>query len=313
MRKVISSPYLLLVLAALFWGGNFSVGKALVSVMPPVTMSTIRWSVSFLLFLPLAYRDVSNNKETLRRNWKAVLGLAVTGIAMFNALAYLSMEYTTSINASLMNAMAPVVIVVLSVIYLKDRFNAVQLSGILLSIAGVIWIITRGDISRIIHFSFNPGDLIMVVAVSAWGAYSVMMKKFGGRLPGRGTFLLTMLVGIICLLPFTVYELITLESPLVLEPLNYLQLAYISVFPSVLAFLCWNKGLLAVGPSKASVYLNLIVVFVALFGIIFLDERLYSFQIIGGILVVAGVYLSNRAGMKKASVSRRGIKRASHL
>ncbi|MCF6093636.1 DMT family transporter [Microaerobacter geothermalis] len=294
---MLKSPYVLLVLATLFWGGNFTVGKYLVSYFPPVTMSVIRWTIAFLVMLPFAWKEFWIHRKIFLEQWKITLALAATGIAAFNALAYASMQYTTAINASLMNSMTPIFVIILSLLFLRERLSLYQLMGVILSMVGVLWIITKGNFYYLMTLQFNRGDLFMLAAIFSWSIYSVLTKKWGKMFPLKGTFLITMFLGIGFLLPFLwgEWDKIPREG---ISLSQIFSLAYISIFPSILSFICWNKAVMMAGPSKASIFLNLIVVFASVFSIIFLEERIGSPQIIGGTLVITGVYLSQRRGKR---------------
>lgn len=291
MLSRISSPYLWLVLATMFWGGNFTVGRALVSHVPPFTMSLIRWSIALIILLPFAWKELKEAKHVIFGNWKTVFALSLTGIVAFNSLAYVSVQYTTSINASLVNALSPALIMLLSLFVLNEKMSKVQFFGVVVSLSGVLWIVTKGSMHYLLSLAFNMGDMIMLFAVLAWSVYSVLMKASGADLPKTATFFITILLGIIILVPLVVWETFTVRPQFELGFSQYISLLYIGIFPSILSFVLWNKALFAIGPSKASVFLNLIVLFASIFSILFLGEKIHLTQIIGGILIITGVML----------------------
>ena len=197
-------PQLLLVLATLLWGGNFVIGRAVTGDIPPITLAFFRWCVAFIVFLPIAYSRVKREWHMIKAHWPAVIVMAITGVACFNTLVYIGVYYTTSINASLMNSSTPIIIYILSFIFLKERLSKFQLIGTALSLAGVAFILSKGSLETLLSFSFNKGDLIVLIAVCCWGVYSLLVKQYAGRLPGYSTFLVTIALGAIMLLPFTV-------------------------------------------------------------------------------------------------------------
>lgn len=285
-------PSLLLSLATLFWAGNFAFGKVLVATLPPITLSLVRWSLSFLVLLPFAWRDVRDALPLLRQHAKPLLTMAITGVAGFNALTYVALRSTTAINAALMNTAAPIVVLTLSRVLLGERVKPVQLVGIVLSCAGVLWILVGGDLHRLRTLTFHPGDVLMLVAITAWGLYSVLMKKHGHLLPQRASFLVTIAMACALLFPLAATERAEWDAFLTLSPMALALLIYVGTFPSVIAFLLWNRAVMIIGPSRASVYLNLIVLFAAILGALVLGERVTLAHVVGGILVMGGVYLA---------------------
>ena len=286
-------PQALLVFATLLWGGNFVIGRAVAGDIPPITLAFLRWIVAFIVFFPIAYSRTKKEWAMIKQHIGAVVILALTGVAAFNTLVYIGLHYTTSINASLMNSSTPIIIYILSFLFLKERLTRFQLLGTLLSLAGVLFIISGGSLESILAFSFNKGDIIVLVAVFCWSVYSLLIKKYAGKLPGYSTFLVTIALGALMLLPFTVYELLTTSQPIVWGTSTIGAILYVGIIASIIAFLSWNTGVVALGANKAGIYLNFIPVFAAIFAILFLDEQLIFAQIIGGIAVIAGVFISS--------------------
>jgi len=287
-------PYALLLLATVLWGGNFVIGRAVSGNIPPFTLAFLRWCVAFIVFLPIAYRSVKREWHMLKEHWKIVLILAFTGVAAFNTLVYIALHYTTSINASLMNSSTPIMIYILSFIFLKEKLTSFQILGTALSLSGVLFIISGGSFASLVDFTFNKGDLIVVVAVFCWSIYSLLVKHFAGRLPGQSTFLVTIFIGAVMLLPFYLYEITTMTNAIHWHWSTIAAILYVGIFASIVAFLCWNHGVVQLGANKAGIYLNFIPVFASIFAVLFLDEQLHIFQIIGGLAVVAGVLLSSK-------------------
>lgn len=287
-------PQLLLVLATLLWGGNFVIGRAVAGDIPPITLAFLRWCVAFIIFLPIAYSRLTREWQMIKANWPAVIVMAITGVACFNTLVYIGVYYTTSINASLMNSSTPIIIYILSFIFLKERLSKFQLIGTALSLAGVAFILSKGSLETLLSFSFNKGDLIVLIAVFCWGVYSLLVKQYAGRLPGYSTFLVTIALGVIMLLPLTIYELMTTSVEIIWSPSTIGAILYVGIVASIIAFLSWNNGVVALGANKASIYLNFIPLFAAIFAVLFLGEDLLLTQVIGGLAVICGVLLASK-------------------
>ncbi|KGR79929.1 DMT family transporter [Ureibacillus manganicus] len=287
-------PHLLLIVATLLWGGNFVIGRAVTGEIPPLTLSLLRWCLAFLIFLPIAFKYVKRDWPKIKEHWKIVILFALTGVASFNALVYIGVYYTTSINASLMNSLTPIFLYILSFIFLKVNVSRNQIIGTAISLIGVLFILTKGSLENLINFSFNIGDLIVIVAVICWSIYSLLVKQYSDRLPGFSTFLVSIGVGILIIAPFTAFELATLNTPIIWSVKTIGAILYVGIFASIVAFLCWNKGVVAIGANRAGIFLNLIPVFATLFATVFLEEQLYLAQIVGGLAVIGGVILTNR-------------------
>ncbi|MEK4701172.1 DMT family transporter [Solibacillus sp. FSL R7-0668] len=285
-------PQALLVFATLLWGGNFVIGRAVAGDIPPITFAFLRWLVAFIIFLPIAYHRTKNEWPMLKQNFGAVILLALTGVAAFNTLVYIGLHYTTSINASLMNSTTPIMIYILSFLLLKERLTRFQAIGTLVSLTGVLFIISGGSLESLLAFSFNKGDLIVLAAVFCWSVYSLLIKKYAGKLPGYSTFLVTIAIGALMLLPFTAYELLTTPQTIEWSISTISAILYVGIVASIVAFLSWNTGVIALGANKAGIYLNFIPVFATIFAVIFLNEQLLIAQVVGGIAVIAGVFIS---------------------
>lgn len=292
------SPYLLLVLATLLWGGNFVIGRGFADIIPPFTLALSRWLIAFIFLLPFAKNDLIKNTALWKKEWKTLFWMSLTGIVGFNTLLYIAVHYTTSINAALINAPTPALIMLLSLIFLKEKVHKNHLIGILFSIIGVIWIVSRGSIEALFSFTINKGELWMLVAITSWSIYSIIVKKNADRLPAAGAFLATIMIGIIILVPFSVYELAT-DKPMIFSLKSFAGLLFIGIFASVVAFLSWNKAVTDIGPGKASPFLNLIPVFASIFAISFLGEKLTSAQLIGGAITIIGVFITTGFFVKK--------------
>ncbi|MFZ7101949.1 MAG: DMT family transporter [Peptococcaceae bacterium] len=301
-----TNPYVLLTLATLFWGGNFALGKAVSGSIPPMTLSYIRWIEALIFFLPFAWFEFREQRKVLQTNWKAFVALGITGVLGFNMCVYLSVQYTTAINASLINSFAPIVVTLLSIICLQEPVSMRQTSGILISLVGVIWIVAGGNLQQLLSLTFNTGDLIMLFAIVLWGIYNIVLKKQGKLAPPKTIFVGSIIGGLVVTLPLIIYEnyYYGLDWITKLSALHYLSLLYFGIFPTIFAFLFFNKAMLEVGPSKASIFLNLVVVFAAFFGILFLNEKLLAAHLVGGILIVAGVVLTARKNPEAKQVGK---------
>lgn len=303
---MIKMQYILLVLGMLFWGGNFAVGKAINGSIPPLTMSYIRWIIAIIFFLPFCWEEIKAHREVLIKKWKIFSVLGVAGPLGFNMCVYLSLNYTTVINSSIINAFAPIAIMIMSYLFLKEKIVLKQIMGIALSLFGVIWIIAKGDVRTLTTLNFNTGDIVMLLGVMVWAIYSTLLKVNSKIAPQKVIFAASMLGGLVFTLPLILIELS--KTGLVwlyeLKTIHFLSLLYIGIFPSILSFLFFNKGVIELGASRAGIFLNLTVVFASIFGVLFLGESFMLPHLIGGFLIVGGVILSSTAKTSRIMLSR---------
>lgn len=288
-------PFVLLVFATILWGGNFVIGRGISNELPPYTLSFLRWCTAFLVFLPIAWVPLKREWQQMKTHWRTVLFMSITGVASFNTLIYVALHYTTSINASLMNTSTPIIIYILSFIFLKEKLTRNQLIGTFISLLGVLFIISKGSFESLMQFSFNRGDLIVIIAVICWAIYSLLVKQYSMRLPGGPTFLVSIFIGILLLLPFYLYETINPDIVITWSWNSIGAILYTGIFASIVAFVCWNTGVVRLGANKAGIYLNFIPVFATVFAVLFIGESLQVFQVIGGLFVILGVFLTTRA------------------
>ena len=199
--------YLFLVLAALFWSGNFIVGKlATLFEIPPLTVNVFRWNSVWFILIPFTYKEIYNKLTYIKKNWLVISFMGVITISTFNSVVYFALNYTQVINAVLMLAAIPAATIVLSSLMKIEKTNIFQILGLLLSIIGIGSIISNGDIQKIISLSFNKGDLWMLVCVVTWSLYTTLLKKHKFKLSQFTLIQLMVSVGILFLVPQFFYE-----------------------------------------------------------------------------------------------------------
>ncbi|WP_156324388.1 DMT family transporter [Bacillus sp. FJAT-27251] len=298
-----SSAYLLLVLANAIWGGNFVIGRLGAEYFPPITFSLLRWGVAFLLLTPFLAKPLMRDFRVLWKHRFILLLLSVTGVAGYNTIIYFSLHFTTSINASLVNSVTPLFIGVFSFFMIKERLSGWQAAGMILSVIGIVFILSKGSWEALQAFRFNPGDLFVLVAVVSWSIYSIVIKKYSKILPAFTTLYVTSFVGILILLPLSLLELSLGEAGVVFNRESLLILGYVGCFASIVAFLSWNSGVSKIGAAKSGIFINLLPVFATLFATLFAGEEFLWYQMAGGVIVLIGVVLSSH---KKEASEKNG-------
>jgi drug/metabolite transporter (DMT)-like permease len=287
-----NQPYLLLSITAMCWAGNAIVGRLAAGHIPPVTLSFLRWSFAFLLILPLAWRHLVQDWPAIRGKLGVMVTLSLSGIACFNTLQYWALEHTQALNTLLLQSAGPLIVAVWSLILLGVRLTLAQAVGILLSLMGVLLILLQGDLTALSNIRFNKGDLIFIMALVIFGFYSVMTLK-RPAIHSLSFVAFTFGCGAACLIPLWIWELIS-RPVMRLDANNLLSLFYVAVFPSTLAYLCFNRGVQLIGANRAAPFFHLVPVFGAAMAIVFLGERPQLFHIVGFALVLTGVYVASR-------------------
>jgi drug/metabolite transporter (DMT)-like permease len=289
-----ASPYLLLGLAVLFWAGNFVVGRAAHEVVPPIAFNFWRWTVALLVLLPFAWAELSRHWTLVLREWRILAALALCGITAFHSAVYLGLGDAEAINGALYFATSPLFFVLLAWLLLGERIGGAQMLGIAASIAGALLVIGRGDPQVLLGLEFAAGDLWLVLSVVFWALYSVLLKRRPAALPPLALLAAIIGYGLMLLLPFYAAELWSGRT-VQIGPKSVASLAYVALFPSVIAYVFWNRGVREVGPSLAGLFLPLMPVFSAALAVPFLGERLAWYHCAGGALVVLGILLARTA------------------
>ena len=284
----------MLVCATLFWAGNFNVGKiAFIENIPPFSLAFFRWLLVWIILIPFTFKEILKIKKEIFKNLPLLFLLGFTSVAMFSSFTYNALNYTQIINASLFNTAIPAMIILVSFLLKIEKTNIFQLSGLLISILGILVIITRLDINILLSLDFNRGDLFMLGGVMAWGIYSAFLKKRTFEVSLLALIQIFCSLGLLILLPAFLYELIQGKTLAVNEDLFYILL-YVAIFPSIGSYYCWAGAVSIIGANRAGIFLSLIPLFSTIFAIIFFNEKFLFFHFIGSILIIIGLFLSNK-------------------
>ena len=286
--------YFILILTTIFWSGNFIVGKAAsMFQIPPFSLNFYRWFFAGLILIPFTYKEIINKKKYILDNLGFFIILGITSITIFNSIVYYSLYYTQVISGILMISTIPVWIIFISSILNIEKTNIFQILGVILSLTGVIFIITKADLNLIKNLDFNKGDLSMVVAMFSWAIYSALLKSKKYEISQISLLEVVIICGLIFLIPVYLIEM-SMGNIIILGTPFYLTLAYVVIFPGLAAFFFWIKGISIIGANRAGIFLSLIPLFSTIFAMIFFDEKFLFFHLIGSILIILGLFLSNK-------------------
>lgn len=286
-------PYLLLACAVFFWAGNWAIGRALRFDAPPVAITFWRWAVAALVLLPLTAAE-------LRRHWPVIRGafgrlcvLALLATVLQHIPVYTGLRSTPAINGSLLNSTSPIFIVILSALFFGERLRPAVVLGVLLSLAGVAWIVTRGDLELLAGLRLNPGDFWILLATVCWAAYTVCLGWRPPSLPPLVFLTVLALIALAALVPFYAAELAS-GARLAVNAGSLLGIGYIGVFATVVAYIFWNRAVHQLGSSAAGPFMYLLPVFTAALSVAFLGETLQAYHFLGTGLIFLGIFLASR-------------------
>ncbi len=290
-------PYLLLGLANLFWAGNWVLGRALREAFGPITLNFWRWTIAAAVLLPFAWPQLVGKGPVLRRNAALLAALVITGVVLFQSLVYLGLRSTTTVNAVLLNCTLPLFMLLCSWVLERERATPGQVIGMLISFVGVAVILVRGELGDLLELRFHAGDAWILLAMPMWGIYSVLLKRWPREVWGTGFLLVLSLGGLPLLLTGAAVEMAG-AAPTHLTPAALAGVVYVGLFASVGAFICWNRGVAAVGANAAGFSVPLLPAFGTVLAIVFLGEELRAFHLVGIATIMAGIFVATRPGAR---------------
>ena len=288
------TAYIFLILATLFWSGNFIVGKAAsLFDIPPFTLNFYRWLFAWLILAPFTLKEIYKTRFHILDNLKYVLILGITSITLFNSIVYYSLQFTQVISGVLMISTIPVMIIFFSSLLKIEKTNFYQVLGVIFSMLGVIVIVTQLNDEKIKELSFNKGDLSIIIAMLSWALYSTLLKKNKLELSQLSLLQVIISSGLVFLLPIYIIEMyqgrfVTLELPFILT------LIYVVLFPGLASFICWIKGIGLIGANRSGIFLHLMPIFSTIMAILIFNEKFMIYHLVGVILIISGIILSSK-------------------
>jgi len=288
------TAYIFLILATLFWSGNFIVGKAAsLFEIPPFTLNFYRWTFAWLILAPFTLKEIFRKKNYIINNIKLFLILGVTSITVFNSIVYYSLNFTQVISGVLMISTIPVMIIFFCWVFKIEKTNFYQILGVFFSLMGVVVIVTNANISKLLNLNFNKGDLWMVVAMFSWAMYSALLRKKKFKLSQISLLQTIISAGLILLLPAYLIEMalgykVDIHLPFILT------LTYVVLFPGLASFFFWIKGISIIGSNRSGIFLHLMPIFSTIMAMFIFKEKFMIFHLIGAISIITGIILSSK-------------------
>lgn len=285
--------FFLLTLSSLFWAGNWVIGRALREAIEPIALNFWRWLIAALVLAPFAIPGLSTQYRVIRRSVGVLTLLGLTGVALFHCLVYLGLRTTTTVNAVLLNSSAPLFMMLCSWLIEREHANRRQVAGMLISLVGILVILSRGDLPSLVQLEVHAGDVWIVLAMPVWGIYSVLLKRRPPELGGVQFLFIISVAGVLLLAPaFALEALVVPPSwPSIGDGVGVL---YVGLFASVGAYICWNRGVSIVGANTAGFTLHLLPVFGTVAAMVFLGESFHPFHGAGIATILLGVVVATR-------------------
>lgn len=296
LSAFVASPrfaYAFAVLPPLFWSGNFLIARIMRNDIPPIQMSFWRWTMAFVFLLPFAAAQFRGQGGQIKKELGYLVLLGVIGITAFNCFLYSAMHYTTVVNASLINTLMPVATFLFALVLLSERLRRLQVFGVALAILGAVLIIARGDFGALAALRLNRGDLLVMAGLTFWAAYTVLIRWRPTKLPPRVFLATTIGIGALFHLPLVAFERAG-SGGFDLTPATAASILYFAIFPSLLAYIIWNKAVAAIGPGRTGMYMYLMPIFGAVLGVSLLGEAFEFYHLAGIALIFAGITFVNR-------------------
>ena len=297
------TAFLLLALATLFWAGNWVLGRALRDDFEPIALNFWRWLIALLALAPFALARLREKGGVIRRSIGLLLALSFFGVALFQWMIYEGLKTTTAVNAVLINSSFPAFMLLCSWAIDRERGTRRQIVGMLISLAGILVIMARGDPASLVRLEFHLGDALILLAMPVWGVYSVLLKRRPPELDGIAFLFVISLAGTVLILPAFALEAWH-SPPRWPGPQGVAAALYVGLAASVAAFICWNRGVAIVGANAAGFTLHLLPAFGTLLAMLFLGESFQLFHAAGIATILAGVVVATRATPERAASPR---------
>jgi drug/metabolite transporter (DMT)-like permease len=283
----------LAILATLIWSGNFIVARGVIKDIPPVTLAFYRWVTATLIIFPFAQKYFLAELPLVKKNFLYFLLTAATGISLFNTLVYIGGHYSEAINLALIGTTSsPIMSVILARIFLKEKISVFRIAGMVVCIAGVLLLLSKGSWDTLLSFSFSEGDLWVLAAALSFSIYNTMVKKKPVGMNPTSFLFVIFLMGTLLLLPFYLYEF-NMKGGIAFNLSNVSVILYLGIAASVIAFMIWNMAIVKLGSGRTALFGNLIPVFSSIEAVFILGEKITWVHMASFVLVITGLVIAN--------------------
>ena len=287
---------IVLCFASLFWSGNFVIGRlaSVESLVSPLSLSFYRWVIAFIILTPFCFSKAFKELPLLKKQPGMIFLIILTGPTLFNTLVYLGLTATTVINALLIISTTPMLIILLNKLLYRIDANRYQMIGIIISLLGVSYVITKGNYQNIFQSDFYYGDLFILLAVTSWALYSIFLKKNETGVSGFSFLYISFGLTVILLFPVYLFDIFIQGNYLKVSQQSLLAIGYTGIFPSIFSYICWNTGVALIGANKSGPYLHLMPVFGGILAFLVFQETLQIYHYVGIVSVIVGIIITNK-------------------
>lgn len=292
-KKNIATGIALAILATIIWSGNFIAARAMYKQVPPISLSFYRWFCASIIIFPFAFKQFKNEWPVVKRTVHYFFWISLTGVSLFNTFVYIGGHYTSAINLALIGTTtSPIISIILARIFLKEPIGWYKVSGILLCVCGILFLLSKGEINNLLNFRFTKGDGWVLLAAVSFAIYNTMVKRKPASVSSINFLFVTFCLGTILLFPFYVWE-VSSTIPIKWSVNIVLVVLYLGIGASVICFFMWNTAIYKLGAGRTALFGNLIPIFSSLEAVFILNEQFTLIHIVSMILVFAGILLAN--------------------
>lgn len=283
----------LVMCAVLLWSANFIFIRASNEYIAPGALSLYRWAFASVIALGLAWPYLRKDWPALKSHWRVLFLLAALGMAGNTILLCIGLQTTTAINALLMNSLMPLLTALFAFLFFRERPRKAMVIGIIFAMAGVMWVVIRGDFTVLRNLHFNSGDFWIISGVATYAGYVVVLRR-APQVADLSLNAVTFVLGALCVVPFFLWEYWSGARTVWEQPIVWGAIAYTAIGTSVITFICFNMSVRLLGATRASSFLLLTPFFGTIFAILFLGEELMLAQVVGAALIFFGLYIGRR-------------------
>jgi drug/metabolite transporter (DMT)-like permease len=275
------------------WSGNYVIARGIAHQIPPISIAFFRWSTASFFILLIGWKKFIQQKEILFQHKSYLFFTALTGVTLFNTFIYVAGHFTEAINLVLIaTTAAPIFITIFSALILKEKINAFRMIGMLLCIAGILILLSKGSWQKLMQLHFGTGDLWILASAFTFSIYSILVKKRPATISPMSFLVSIFITGTLVLLPFYLME-VHYTEPLHWTNGMFLTVLYLGIGNSVIGFLCWNASIARIGPARTSLFSNLMPVFSTIEAVLILGEQFTIIHLISGLVVISGLVIAN--------------------
>jgi drug/metabolite transporter (DMT)-like permease len=293
----------LAIIATIVWSGNFIVARGVIAQIPPVSLAFYRWLMASLIILPIGWSKFRQEQTLIRKHWKYLLWVAFSGITLYNTFLYVAGHYSPAINLALIaTTTSPVMAIALAAIFLKEKIGPLRLTGLLICIAGILLLLSKGNLDTLLGFHFSRGDWWLLAGALCFAIYNTLVKRKPAGISATSFLVCIFCAGTLMLSPAYIYEVSTTPPVRFDAPLLGI-IVYLGLGACVISYLCWNAAIGILGAARTSLFGNLIPIFSTLEAVLILNEKITLIHALSGGLVISGLVLANITGRSSVKVA----------